>query len=153
VLRASGVDFDLRKREPYSIYPRFEFNSVTAKTGDCFARYQVRVQEMRESVKILRQALAKIPGGPYCAPEIGERAKQNRVKPPKGEVYTRIEQARGELGVLLVSDGSNKPYRVKWRAPSFSNLCVLSKVAPGLKIPDLIATLGSIDITLGDIDR
>jgi len=151
--RASGLDWDQRRDEPYGMYDRLDFDVPTRPDGDCFARYDVRIEEMRQSCRILEQVLETVPEGPYVAPEIGERAKQNRVKPPKGEVYARIEGARGEYGVLLLSDGTNKPYRVKWRAPTFSNLSVLPAIAPGLKIPDLIATLGSIDIVLGDIDR
>lgn len=153
VLRATGLGHDLRKREPYGAYAQYDFEIPTAKDGDCFARYEIRIEEMRQSVWILEQCLKRIPTGPYVAPEIGERAKQNRVKPPRGEVYARIEGARGELGVLLVSDGTNKPYRAKVRAPTFSNLAVLPEMVRGSKIPDLVATLGSIDIVLGDIDR
>lgn len=152
--RASGIDFDLRRDEPYGNYPQFDFEVPVLKEGDCFARYQVRVEEMRQSCDILEQALQDLPAsGPYLAPEVGERAKQNRVKPPPGEVYVRVENPRGEVGCFLVSDGSNKPYRVKWRPPSLSNLAPLAEMTRGLKIPDLIATLGSVDITLGDVDR
>lgn len=152
--RASGIDFDLRRDEPYGNYRQFDFEVPVLKEGDCFARYVVRVEEMRQSCDILEQALENMPAsGPYLAPEVGERAKQNRVKPPPGEVYVRVENPRGEVGCFLVSDGSNKPYRVKWRPPSLSNLAPLAEMTRGLKIPDLIATLGSVDITLGDVDR
>ncbi|HEV8360293.1 MAG TPA: NADH-quinone oxidoreductase subunit D [Candidatus Thermoplasmatota archaeon] len=152
--RASGIDFDLRRDEPYGNYAAFDFDVPVRKDGDCFARYEVRVEEMRQSCDILDQALQNLPErGPYIAPEVGERAKQNRVKPPAGEVYVRVENPRGEVGCFLVSDGSNKPYRVKWRPPSLSNLHPLRDMVVGLKIPDLIATLGSTDITLGDVDR
>jgi NADH-quinone oxidoreductase subunit D len=152
--RGSGVDFDLRRDEPYCNYRDFDFEVPVFPEGDCHARYLVRLEELRQSCDILEQALTRMPErGAYIAPEVGERAKQNRVKPPPGEVYTRVENPRGELGVLLVSDGGNKPYRVKIRPPSLSNLQPLNEMARGQKIPDLIATLGSIDITLGDVDR
>jgi NADH-quinone oxidoreductase subunit D len=152
--RGSGIDFDIRRDEPYCNYTDFDYDVPVRKEGDCFARYEVRVEEMRQSCDILEQALTRLPQrGPYIAPEVGERAKQNRVKPPVGEVYVRVENPRGEVGCFLVSDGSNKPYRVKWRPPSLSNLHPLRDMVVGLKIPDLIATLGSTDITLGDVDR
>lgn len=152
--RGSGIDFDLRRDEPYCNYADFDFEVPVRKDGDCYARYEVRVEEMRQACDILEQALTNLPTrGPYIAPEVGERAKQNRVKPPVGEVYVRVENPRGEVGCFLVSDGSNKPYRVKWRPPSLSNLHPLRDMTVGLKIPDLIATLGSTDITLGDVDR
>ncbi|MCA1812618.1 MAG: NADH-quinone oxidoreductase subunit D [Halobacteriales archaeon] len=152
--RGSGVDYDLRRDEPYCNYRAFDFDVPVRTDGDCYARYEVRVEEMRQSCDILEQALTRLPErGPYIAPEVGERAKQNRLKPPAGEVYTRVENPRGELGVLLVSDGSNKPYRVKVRPASLSNLQPLPEMVRGLKIPDLVATLGSTDITLGDVDR
>jgi NADH-quinone oxidoreductase subunit D len=152
--RGSGLDFDLRRDEPYCNYDAFDFEVPVRKEADCFARYEVRVEEMRQSCDILEQALTNLPErGPYIAPEVGERAKQNRVKPPAGEVYVRVENPRGEVGCFLVGDGSNKPYRVKWRPPSLSNLHPLPEMVQGLKIPDLVATLGSTDITLGDVDR
>ena len=152
--RGSGIDSDLRRDEPYCNYQDFDFEVPVRKDGDCYARYEVRVEEMRQSCDILEQALKNMPErGPYIAPEVGERAKQNRVKPPVGEVYVRVENPRGEVGCFLVSDGSNKPYRVKWRPPSLSNLHPLRDMVVGQKIPDLVATLGSTDITLGDVDR
>jgi NADH-quinone oxidoreductase subunit D len=152
--RGSGIDFDLRRDEPYCNYDDFDFEVPVEKSGDCYARYLVRRAEMEQSCNILEQALKRLPErGAYIAPEVGERAKQNRVKPPVGEVYVRVENPRGEVGCFLVSDGSNKPYRVKWRPPSLQNLAPLRDMTIGQKIPDLIATLGSIDITLGDVDR
>jgi NADH-quinone oxidoreductase subunit D len=148
--RGSGIDFDLRRDEPYCNYDDFDFEVPVEKSGD----YLVRRAEMEQSCNILEQALKRLPErGAYIAPEVGERAKQNRVKPPVGEVYVRVENPRGEVGCFLVSDGSNKPYRVKWRPPSLQNLAPLRDMTIGQKIPDLIATLGSIDITLGDVDR
>ncbi len=146
-LRASGVNYDLRKHEHYSIYDRFEFDVPLGKHGDTFDRYKVRVEELRQSVRIIRQAMAKIPEGPVMA-------KLPRVfKPPAGEVYSAIEASRGELGVYLVSDGSTKPYRMHLRPPSFINLQVLRDLSIGMKIGDLIVILGSIDILLGEVDR
>lgn len=146
-LRASGVKFDLRKDEPYSIYPRFEFDVPTETNGDCWDRYSVRMREIKESLKIIEQAIGKIPQGDFIAklPKI--------LKPPAGEVYFRSESPRGELGFYLVSDASAKPYRLKCRAPSFSNLSVISDLVKGLKVADVVGILGSLDIVLGEIDR
>lgn len=151
--RASGVDWDLRRDEPYGAYGKVKFDVPVRTEGDCYARYLCRLEEMRQSVDILEQCIAQVPAGDYIAPEVGEGARQHRVKPPVGEIYSRIESARGEMGVYIVSDGTSKPYRLKWRAPSFSNLQPLNDMVVGAKIPDLIATLGSTDIILGDLDR
>lgn len=146
-LRASGVRFDLRKDEPYSFYPRFNFDVPTGQTGDCWDRYIVRMREMEESLKIVEQALEKLPVGDAIA-------KVPRIlKPPAGEIYFRSESPRGELGFYLVSDGSTKPYRLKCRAPSFSNLATIAELVRGVKVADVIAILGSLDIVLGEIDR
>jgi NADH-quinone oxidoreductase subunit D len=148
ILRACGVPYDLRKIDPYSIYDRFDFNVITEKEGDTLARFKVRMNEMRESIKIIEQALDDIPSGEF-------RAKVPRViKPPAGEVYARVEGPRGELGIYLVSDGVSKsPYRLKIRSPSFCNLSAFPSFAEGEIIPDLIANFASIDIVLGDVDR
>jgi len=151
VLRASGVKWDLRKNVPYSIYDRFEFDIPVGKeNGDCFDRWVVRVEEMRQSARIVKQALqwlAENPGD-YIAPKL-----PRVLKPPKGEVYIRYEGSRGEVGVHLVSDGSANPYKVKWRSPCFTHLQLLPVLAPGHKLADMIAIIGSIDIVLGEVDR
>ncbi len=151
-LRGSGVKFDLRKNDPYCIYDRFEFDVVVGEgakgtVGDSWDRYFVRVQEMRESVKIIRQALKDIPDG-----DPKEKVPRN-VRVPAGEIYFRSETPRGELGYYIVSNGGKNPVRVKVRAPAFSNLSILPAIAPGLMVADLVAALGSLDIVLGEIDR
>ncbi len=146
-LRASGISFDLRRDEPYSIYPGFTFDIPVGSVGDCWDRYMIRMEEMRSSLAIVAQAIDRIPLGDFIAkvPKV--------IKPPVGELYCRTESPRGELGFYLVSDGSVKPYRLKCRAPSFSNLSVISELTKGVKVADVIAILGSIDIVLGEIDR
>jgi NADH-quinone oxidoreductase subunit D len=151
-LRGSGIKFDLRRDEPYSVYPKLEFDVCVGtgergKLGDCFDRYMVRINEMRESVKILRQAIAQIPDGPV-------QAKVPRVfKPPVGEVYFRAENPRGETGFYAISDGTVNPYRLKIRAPSFVTMNIFEKVTQGLMIADIVAVIGSFDIILPEIDR
>ena len=147
LLRASGVAYDVRKAEPYSIYPRFDFDVVTADGQDAYSRYLVRIGEMRQSVRILEQALKDIPEGPVMAEGV------RRIRPPAGEAYARIEAPKGELGFYLVSDGSPNPYRCHIRATSLVNLGALRDMAVGHLIADLIIILGSIDITLGEVDR
>lgn len=146
-LRGSGVGYDLRRDVPYGIYDRLDFAVQTETRGDCFSRYLVRVHEMRESVKIVRQALDGLPSGPYRAP------LSRNFRPPEGEAFSRIESPKGELGFYLVSDGSIAPYRAKIRAPSFVNLGPLRELLIGWKVADAIAILGSIDIVLGEVDR
>ena len=150
--RASGIGFDLRRYAPYSVYDKFDFDVPVADTGDVYARLLVRLQEILQCGKIVEQAVRSMPQGAIVDPKF-EGSKQLRVKPRKGESYTRIESAKGELGYYIVSDGSMKPYRVRIRGPSFVNLAPLREMSVGSKIPDLIATLGSIDIVLGDVDR
>ncbi len=150
-LRASGVNRDLRKDEPYSSYDHFEFKTVLGRdgigvTGDCWNRYFVRIEEMLESCRIARQAIDGLPEGKYSA-------DVRRIRPPAGEVYQGIENPRGELGFYVISDGSDTPLRVKIRAPSFSNLSILPVAGKGVLVADLVAILGSIDIVLGEIDR
>lgn len=147
-LRASGIDYDLRKVEPYGIYERFDFNVPVGTTGDCWDRYMMRILEIEESAKIIRQALKDLPEG-----EI--RAKVPKViKTEKGlEVYHRIESAKGELGYYIVSDGGEKPYRMHVRAPSFINLMVLPLISRGEKLQDLISNIASLDPVLGESDR
>jgi NADH-quinone oxidoreductase subunit D len=155
MLRASGVDWDLRRDQPFNpVYQKVKWNVVTRKEGDVYARFLVRLGEMKESLDMVEQMIALMPEkGDYISPEIGEGPRQHRVKPPKGDVYAGIEGARGEYGVYIVSDGTNRPYRLKWRAPTLSNLMPLADITRGYKIPDLIVTLGSVDIVLGDLDR
>lgn len=147
VARASGVPLDVRKAAPYEVYDRLEFDVPVFPEGDCYARYLVRLAEMRQSVRIIRQALRALPGG-----EIRARVPMT-MKAPRGEVYARTESPRGDLGIHLVSDGAETPYRVKIRAPSFSNLYALTEMMKGWKVADVIAILGSIDIVLSDVDR
>ncbi len=146
-LRASGVPEDIRVSEPYSIYDRFDFGIPVASQGDCWDRYYVRVEEMRQSLSIIRQAMRDMPGG-----EIAANVRRI-ARPPKGEVYIRTESPRGDFGVFLVSDGSDKPYRVKARAPSFCNLQALQAMLRDAYIADAVLILGSIDIVLGEVDR
>ena len=147
VLRASGVKWDIRKVDPYSIYDRFEFDIPTGTVGDCYDRYRVRIEEMRQSLRIIKQAMEQIPPG-----EI--RAKvPHLVRPPVGEAYAHIEAPKGELGFYLVSDSSIAPYRCHIRAPSLINLTALRDMMIGWKIQDAIIIFGSIDITMGEVDR
>ncbi len=147
ILRASGVKWDLRKDRPYLGYDRFSFNVITREEGDCLARAWVRFDEIRESINIIRQALDMLPEGEIMA-------KVPRViKPPAGEIYFATEAPKGEQGVFIQSDGSQSPARFEWRAPTFIHLQTIPKVAPGMKIADLVAMIGSIDIILGEVDR
>jgi NADH-quinone oxidoreductase subunit D len=147
ILRASGVDYDVRRAEPYSIYDRFEWDVPVRYNGDCFDRYMIRVLEMRQSTRILQQALDAIPEGDI-------RAKMPKVlKPPKGEAYARIEGPKGEIGFYLISDGSPNPYRYNVRPPSFVNLTCLSQISVGHKLADAVVILGSFDIVMGEVDR
>ena len=151
-LRGSGIKFDLRRDDPYSIYDRFDFDIPVGKglqgtVGDCWDRYYVRVREMEQSLRIIEQAIDQIPEGNV------QSAIPKRIKPPKGTVYTRIENPRGELGYFIISDGNTNPFRVKVRAPSFVNLEVLGELCKGYLVADIIAILGSIDIVLGEVDR
>ncbi len=150
-LRGSGVPYDLRRTRPYSLYPEFEFEVQTSDRCDCAGRYDVRLGEMYESVGIVRQALDKLkdePPGDVISPDL-----PRIIKPPAGEVYSAIESPRGELGVYLVSDGTDTPYRVQCRAPSFVNLTSLNLAGSGQLIADFVAVLGSVDIVLGEVDR
>jgi NADH-quinone oxidoreductase subunit D len=151
LIRGSGVDYDVRRAEPYSSYGDFDFRVPVETAGDCYARYRVRMVEFRESIKIVRQALDGLPEGPISSRPGVKSVGQVRV--PKGEAYTRIEGARGEVGCYLVSDGSPKPYRMKWRGASFSNLAVLPHIIPGHKVADVVAIMGSVDPVFGEVDR
>jgi len=147
VLRASGVKWDTRKADPYSIYDRFDFEIPVGTTGDNYDRYWVRMQEMRQSVRILEQAIAQLPTGVVQAdvPQL--------LRPPVGEAYGHIEAPKGELGFYLVSDNSIAPYRFHIHPPTLINLTALKDMVVGWKIADLIVTFGSIDVVLGEIDR
>jgi NADH-quinone oxidoreductase subunit D len=147
VLRASDVKWDIRRADPYSIYDRFDFEIPVGTVGDCYDRYWVRMQEMRQSVRILEQAIAQLPEGEACAkvPQL--------LRPPVGEVYGHIEAPKGELGFHLVSDNSIAPYRFHIRAPTLINMTALKDMAIGWKVADLIIIFGSIDVCLGEIDR
>ena len=145
--RASGFSCDVRKHEPYSAYDRVKFKEILFTEGDTFSRYVVRIEEMWESMNIIEQLIDNIPEGYY----------QVKMKPviklPEGEYYQRVETARGELGVFIISDGNKNPYRIKFRSPNFSNLSVLNQISKGFKIADLVAIGGSLDLVIPDIDR
>jgi len=145
--RASGFACDVRKRFPYSAYDRVDFKEIIYTEGDCFARYKARIDEMWESMKIIEQLIDNIPEGEYK-----EKTKAV-IKLPEGEYYQRVETARGELGVYIVSDNKKSPYRVKFRSPGFSNLSALDTMARGNKIADLVATMSTLDLVIPDIDR
>ncbi len=148
VIRGSGVAYDVRKLEPYSVYPRFNFNVPVYPEGDCMARYRVRMDEIEESLRILEQALDQLPGGPVMAEKV-----PRILKPAKGDCYFNVESARGTFGVRLVSDGTDKAYRLKLRSPCFSNLSLFQECSRGLLLPDALALLGSLDLVIPDIDR
>ena len=146
-LRASGVAEDVRISEPYSIYDRFDFGIPVGTYGDCWDRYYVRMEEMRQSMRIIEQAMAQMEDGPITA------NVRRIARPPKGEVYVRTESPRGDFAVFLVSDGTDKPYRVKVRAPSFANLQAFKHMLRDAYVADAVVILGSIDIILGEVDR
>ena len=154
-LRATGVDYDIRKVDGYGIYPRFPFRVPLGEVGDVYDRYYVRVLEMRESITMLEQALKEIPpSGPFISPKGAAIAKAPRsFKPPKGDAYGRIESPKGELGFYLVSDGTGNPYRYHVRAPSFINITTLEDLCVGHKVADVVIILGSIDVVIGEMDR
>jgi NADH-quinone oxidoreductase subunit D len=172
MMRASGIAWDLRKSQPYDAYAALDFGVPIGKNGDCYDRYLVRIAEMRESLKIIRQCLAKMPGGPVkvqdhkIAPP--PRAEMKRSMEalihhfklytegyhvPAGETYTSVEAPKGEFGVYLVSDGSNKAYRCKIRAPGFAFLQALDVLSKGHMLADVVAIIGSMDIVFGEVDR
>lgn len=171
-LRGSGIAYDLRKEQPYSGYEQYDFEIPTHAEGDTYARYLVRMEEMRQSLEIVHQALGKLPSGPvrsnnrkFVPPpraELGESMEAvihhfklwtEGFPAPKASVYVPVESPRGELGVFLEGDGGPKPYRCYWRTPSFVNMQILSLLAKGHYVADLVAIIGSIDIVLGDVDR
>ncbi|MCC6963283.1 MAG: NADH dehydrogenase (quinone) subunit D [candidate division Zixibacteria bacterium] len=172
LLRASGVKHDLRKARPYSSYEKFEFEVPTSDRCDCFGRYEVRMEEMRQSLRIIEQALAGMPDGRFRAraPGVVLPTKEETLysmealiyhfklttegfSPPPGEVYVTIESPKGEIGFYMVSDGSPMPYRMRVRPPSFVNIAALPKLVVGRLLADVIACIGSIDIVLGEVDR
>jgi NADH-quinone oxidoreductase subunit D len=151
VLRGSGVPFDLRRARPYDAYDELEFDVPVGEDGDALARFEVRLEEIVQSARIVRQIVDGLPAGPVFGRKPLKNPKALRVKEAEG--YAAVESPRGELGFYVVADGSPKPYRVKINAPSFCNLQVIPHVAPGLLLADVIATLGSLDPVLGDVDR
>jgi len=151
VLRGSGIKYDLRKNKPYLSYPEFEFGVPVGKEGDVYDRYSVRVEEIVESIRIVRQAIEGLPEGPIHSRKPLKSA--TLLKPPKKDVYVAVESPRGELGMYVVSDGSSKPYRVKVRSPSFSNIALIPHILPGHLVADAVAILGSLDPVFGDVDR
>jgi NADH-quinone oxidoreductase subunit D len=172
MLRGSGVPWDLRKAQPYMVYDRMKFDVPIGKTGDCYDRYLVRMEEMRQSLRIVKQACAEMPGGPCTSddrkitpPSRGDMKRSMEAlihhfklytegfHVPAGETYTAVEAPKGEFGVYLVSDGSNKPYRCKIRAPGFPHLAAIDHVSRGYMLADSVAILGSMDIVFGEIDR
>jgi len=172
ILRASGFEWDLRKHLPYCGYDQYDFEVPTRPEGDCYARFLVRLEEMRQSIRIIRQALGRLPAGPYRSDERKfvlpprEELYQSMesllhhfllvskgFEPPPGEVYAAVESPRGELGYYLVSDGTGKPYRLHVRAPSFANLQALASMARGHLLADLMAIMASVDLIMGDVDR
>ena len=146
-LRGSGVPWDLRKAEPYCVYDRMNFEVPVGRHGDVYDRFMVRLEETRQSVEIIKQAVAQIPDGPH------KTDIPLALRPPPGEVYGRVEGPRGELGFYVVSDGTPAPYRFHIRAPSLINLSLLREMAVGVSLPDAVVALGSLDIVVGDIDR
>ncbi len=160
VLRGSGVVWDLRKADPYAAYPKLEFDICVGTNGDCYDRFLVRLAEMRQSIRILEQALEMMPAGPvhaHIAPATaqpgGTPSAPLALRPPVGEAYGRIESPRGELGFYIVSDGSPAPFRFHIRSPSFINLTALKDITVGLTVADAVVILGSIDIVVGEVDR
>ena len=149
MLRACGVDYDLRKVDGYGFYPRFDFRVPLGAHGDTYDRYMIRVLEMRESIRILQQALSDLPAGPV----IDAKAKNRGLRPKPGEAYARIEGPKGEIGFYLISDGGPNPYRYRVRPPSFINLTVLEDMCLGQTVADAVIILGSVDIVLGEVDR
>jgi len=147
-LRGSGVNYDARRADPYCGYENYEFDVPLGKTGSCWDRFFCRAQEMRQSIRIIEQALAKLPEGPFMATGVAKIPK-----PAPGESYAHVEASRGDLGIHLVSDGGISPFRMHVRAPSFINLAMLQEKLVGMKVSDVIALLGSIDIVLGEVDR
>jgi NADH-quinone oxidoreductase subunit D len=142
------VAYDVRKVEPYSVYPQLEFDIPVFPEGDCMARYRVRMEEMAQSLRIIEQAAERLPEGPVMAKSV-----PRSVKPPPGDYCFAVEAARGRFAVRVVSDGKEIPYRVKLRTPSFSNLSLFEEASAGMLLPDALALMGSLDLVIPDIDR
>jgi len=172
MLRASGVPWDLRKAQPYDVYDRIDFDIPVGKNGDCYDRYLVRVEEMRQSLRIIDQCVREMPDGPVVTesnkvapPKRGEMKQSMEAlihhfklytegyRVPPGETYTAVEAPKGEFGVYLVSDGTNKPYRCKIRAPGFAHLAAMDFLSRGHMLADSVAILGAMDIVFGEVDR
>jgi NADH:ubiquinone oxidoreductase subunit D len=148
VLRATGVPYDLRRADPYSVYDRFDFDVAVRYNGDMYDNYLIRFDEIRQSLRILEQALKQIPGGP-----INSQKPQYQVRVPAGEAYGRVESPKGELAYYVVSNGKPNPYRYHVRAPSFVNLTAVETMCKGVKIADFVALLAMLDIVMGEVDR
>ncbi|MCK5226971.1 MAG: NADH-quinone oxidoreductase subunit D [Desulfobulbaceae bacterium] len=148
VLRGSGINFDVRKNEPYSVYPELDFDVPVYSECDCMARYMVRMDEIDQSMRIIEQALDKLPDGPIKPEKVPKL-----IKPPKGDYYAAVEAARGTFSIRLVSDGTNKPYRLKLRSPTFSNLSLYEEASKGMLLADALALMGSLDLVIPEIDR
>jgi len=172
MLRASGVPWDLRKSQPYDVYDRMDFDIPVGKTGDCYARYLIRVEEMRQSLRIIKQCLDELPDGPVMTqnhkltpPRRGEMKHSMEAlihhfklytegyHVPAGETYTAVEAPKGEFGVYVVSDGTNRPYKCKIRAPGFAFMQALAPLSKGHMLADVPAVIGSMDIVFGEVDR
>ncbi len=148
VIRGSGIAYDIRRTQPYSVYPDFDFEIPTFPEGDCFARYRVRMAELEQSLRIMEQALDKLPDGPVMAEKVPKKIKSG-----PGDAFQAVEAARGELDYYLVGDGSDTPYRMKIRPPSYSNLSILRELTRGILLADLVAVMGSFDLVIPEIDR
>jgi NADH-quinone oxidoreductase subunit D len=148
VLRGSGIGYDVRKNEPYSIYPLLDFDIPVFGGCDSLARYRVRMEEMNQSLRIVEQALDKLPSGPVMAEKV-----PRVLKPPKGDCYFNVEGARGSFGIRIVSDGTETPYRLKLRTPCFANLSLFEEASRGMLLADALALLGSLDLCIPDVDR
>ena len=146
--RGAGIEYDVRRHEPYSVYDRFTFDVPVYTEADSMARYMVRMDEIEQSLRIIEQALDQLPDGPVMAPKVPKN-----IKPPKGDYYHAVETARGLLGMRAVSDGSTTPWRLKLRTPCFANLLVFGEASRGMLLPDALAMLGSLDLVIPDIDR
>ncbi|GAB4206175.1 MAG: NADH-quinone oxidoreductase subunit D [Roseiflexaceae bacterium] len=155
VLRASGVAYDIRKAEPYSVYGELDFDVPIGSVGDVYDRFLVRIEEMRQSYRIIQQIIERLPDttGGHINAKMAGIGRQKALRPPAGDAYGRVESPKGELGFYLVSDGSERPYRYKVRAPSFINLTPLGPMCRGHKLADVMVILGSIDIVMGEVDR
>jgi NADH-quinone oxidoreductase subunit D len=148
IMRSTGMPYDIRKVEPYAVYNKIDFDVPTGTTGDNMDRYMIRMKEMEISLHIVEEAMKGLPSGPFNAEKIPKK-----LKPPKGDIYHAVESTRGETGVYIVSDESDKPYRMKWRVPSYSNLMIFPALAQGTLLADAIATMGTFDLVIPEIDR